>query len=192
VLSNRDSQPVREALRQAEKALLRQFIALLPEPEEWDGYFTLLFQRSQSKAEQFQQPVWAKVRAAYPTYRKLIEASRWASESRPKTKAERRRLAATLMQKMNREGRYEAQQVMMFAEILMRGMRGAPVKRRSAAVRALDLKLQKPKAGWREIAAKCCNCGQGTHTHTCEQVIRQEVIALKKVLRRLEINIPGI
>jgi hypothetical protein len=65
---------------------------------------------------------------------------------------------------------------------------GAPVKRRFIAAQALELKKLKRTRSWTKIAIQCCNCGNSRHTDKCAQVIRQEVMALERVLRKYGIH----
>jgi hypothetical protein len=69
-----------------------------------------------------------------------------------------------------------------------KGAPGAPMKRRFLAAQALELKKLKPTRSWTKIAIQCCNCGKSKHTDGCAQVIRQEVMALERVLRKYGIH----
>jgi hypothetical protein len=65
--------------------------------------------------------------------------------------------------------------------------RGAPVKRRYAAVAALDLRLQDVKKWtWMRLAAKFCP-ETHEHSHRCKESLRQEVMLLEKFLNDLQV-----
>ena len=66
--------------------------------------------------------------------------------------------------------------------------KGRPVKRRPDAVTALELKLANPKLSWTNLARKACWCGEAQHDSHCTQRVRQEVMALKRVLRKYQIT----
>lgn len=183
---------VREALRKAERELTKQFIGQLPDAKEWEEWNALRSSGRMSKSELLAHPVWDRVRASGPIHKRLLKALGWASHSEPIKAADRQKMAILLAERFSITGNYALEQQLNLVRLFSQGKRGAPVKRRSAAVRALEIKLQSPKAGWPEITDKCCNCGQSEHTHRCQQVLRQEVIQLRRVLNELEIEIPGL
>lgn len=65
--------------------------------------------------------------------------------------------------------------------------RGRPIARGPAAVRALQMRIDE-NLTWPEIAQTLCDCGKETHNEYCSETIRQSVIALQKLLRRLGPN----
>jgi hypothetical protein len=69
-------------------------------------------------------------------------------------------------------------------------VRGAPVKMRSIAVRALQMKIEK---NWTlsRITREVCPCGKPSHGEKCKQVVRQSMISLKKLLVRCGIELPA-
>jgi hypothetical protein len=67
--------------------------------------------------------------------------------------------------------------------------RGRRVKRRLAAVGALEAKLADPNLTWQELAEKFYPVAKDENIESPAQALRQEVIALRKVLKRH--GIPG-
>ncbi|MCZ6750903.1 MAG: hypothetical protein O7E51_03635 [Acidobacteria bacterium] len=64
--------------------------------------------------------------------------------------------------------------------------RGRPPIRRPLAVTALEIKLANPRLSWTDLARMLCPSGQANDFHWRES-LRQEVMALKKVLRKYKI-----
>lgn len=71
----------------------------------------------------------------------------------------------------------------------MRKPRGRPIERRLAAIGALEAKLADPKLSWKELAERFYPSAKDENIDSPEQALRQEVIALRKVLRKY--GIPG-
>ena len=70
---------------------------------------------------------------------------------------------------------------------LRRKPRGRPVSQRPDAVTALETQLANPGLSWMNLAKKICPCGAARHGEDCKQRIRQEVMALKRVLSKYQI-----
>jgi len=66
---------------------------------------------------------------------------------------------------------------------------GRPVERRLAAVGAMEAKLADPNLTWQELAEKFYPVAKYENIDSSAQALRQEVIALRKVLKRY--GIPG-
>jgi hypothetical protein len=65
---------------------------------------------------------------------------------------------------------------------------GAPVTRRPRAVLALQLRIDK-KWTLPRITREVCDCGKTVHGETCQQVVRQSIRSLKKLLSRCGIEL---
>jgi hypothetical protein len=75
-----------------------------------------------------------------------------------------------------------------FVERMSRRLPGAPRKRRIVAVQALEMRRCQPRKSWMQVAIACCNCNKIKHDERCKQVLRQEVMALERVLKRYGIH----
>jgi hypothetical protein len=67
--------------------------------------------------------------------------------------------------------------------------RGAPVKKRRAAVLAWEIKLAHPDETWNALARRFCDCGNARHDFYCQDRLRREVGHLKKVLKKHHITL---
>jgi hypothetical protein len=80
-----------------------------------------------------------------------------------------------------------------FAETLRRAWlgkpRGRPVERRQAAIEALEAKLANPNIKWEDLAERLYPSAKDENINSPAQALRQEVIALRKVLKKY--GIPG-
>lgn len=117
----------------------------------------------------------------------MLELGSWQyGRRRPMPEDEIQRLLAALVRAESKAGTpvgkiaSDARQV---ENIARNKLRGRPVARRPLAVRALEMKTANPKLSWTGLAMKLCPCGR-KHDFSCREAIRQEVMALKKVLRR--------
>jgi hypothetical protein len=68
--------------------------------------------------------------------------------------------------------------------------KGAPVTRREAALRALQLQIDTGRT-WTSIAQEVCDCKK-KHSPRCTENIRQSVNGLKRFLRKLGIELPKV
>lgn len=128
--------------------------------------------------------VYAKFRRAQQLLEQLKDLASWAelpTAERREFRADQ--LALTLLA----EGSSFTEASEMGAHA-RKNAPGAPPKRRAAGILALELKHRKPKLTWMQVAIQCCNCGKSKHTPGCMQVVRQEVIALEKLLRKYAIH----
>jgi hypothetical protein len=71
----------------------------------------------------------------------------------------------------------------------LRKPRGHPVERRLAAVKALEAKLVDPSVSWNKLADRFYPSSKSGNIDSPGQALRQEVIALRKVLKKY--GIPG-
>lgn len=67
--------------------------------------------------------------------------------------------------------------------------RGRPITQRAVAVAYYEAKLASPKLSWQRLAPRFCYCteeerAETDHAFKCWQRLRQEVMALKRTLRR--------
>lgn len=80
-----------------------------------------------------------------------------------------------------------------FAETLRKAWlgkrRGRPAQRRLAAIEALEAKLADPNLKWEELAERFYPSAKNENIDSPAQALRQEVIALRKVLK--EYGVPG-
>jgi hypothetical protein len=67
--------------------------------------------------------------------------------------------------------------------------KGRPPTQKQAAVRALEMKLANPQRTWKKLACDLLPPGNQANIDSPEQCLRQEVMALRKVLRKY--GIPG-
>jgi hypothetical protein len=67
--------------------------------------------------------------------------------------------------------------------------KGRPVKRRSAALRALQLQIDTGRT-WLSITQDVCGCEKQRHDQACTEAIRQSVNGLKRFLRQHRIELP--
>ena len=68
---------------------------------------------------------------------------------------------------------------------------GAPVTMRLIAVRALQIKIDKG-SGLSRITREVCPCGKPRHDEKCKQVVKQSMMALKKLLARCGVQLPDL
>lgn len=66
---------------------------------------------------------------------------------------------------------------------------GRPVTRRHAAVRALQMTIEK---NWtlNKATHQFCDCGKSKHDVSCKQQMRQSIIGLRKLLRKSGVGLP--
>lgn len=69
--------------------------------------------------------------------------------------------------------------------------RGRPGARRRSAVRALQFQIDTGQS-WTSVTQEICDCPQNKHDQSCKEAIRQSVNGLKRLLRRLGIEIPKV
>ena len=68
--------------------------------------------------------------------------------------------------------------------------KGAPVKKRRAAVLAWEIKLARPDVTWNALAQKFCDCGAvRRHDFKCQDRLRREVGHLKRALKKHHITL---
>jgi hypothetical protein len=67
--------------------------------------------------------------------------------------------------------------------------RGRPSVQKKAAVRALEMKLANPELSWKKLASELLPPKKQANIDSPEQCLRQEVMALRRVLRKY--GIPG-
>ena len=67
--------------------------------------------------------------------------------------------------------------------------RGAPIRKRRAAVLAWEIKLARPATTWNALAAQFCDCGSAHHEFKCQDRLRREVGHLKRVLKKHHITL---
>lgn len=70
-------------------------------------------------------------------------------------------------------------------------VRGAPIKMRPIAVRALQMKIDK-RWSLPRITREVCPCGKPLHGEKCNQVVRQSMLSLKKLLVRCGVDLPAL
>ena len=119
----------------------------------------------------------------------LVELSTWIAGKPPRVPDDE------LRQVLNRWGTSAVQAGFDFADVnvqiskyqtLNRKAPGRPPTRRRLAVEALEMKLANPRLSWTALARKLCPSGR-EHNFQWRESLRQEVMALKKVLRKYEI-----
>jgi hypothetical protein len=70
--------------------------------------------------------------------------------------------------------------------------KGRPATMRSRSIQALEMKLNDPTKSWMFLAMRLCPCNQPEHNTQCRENLRQGVIALKRLLRKYGVKIPGV
>jgi len=129
--------------------------------------------------------VLSNFRRAQQLLNELSELHTWLSPAL--TSKERVSLVDQHAPELSAEG-MAFQGLRELADLVKKNPIGAAPKRRSVAVRVVDLRRSKPKLSWMQATIECCNCGKPKHTQGCMQVVRQEVMALEKVLHKYGIH----
>jgi hypothetical protein len=65
--------------------------------------------------------------------------------------------------------------------------RGRPIARGPVTVRGLQMRVDR-NLSWLRIAREVCDCGKKVHDQYCSEALRQSVIALQRLLKRLGAN----
>jgi hypothetical protein len=61
---------------------------------------------------------------------------------------------------------------------------GQPASKRYLALQALDIKCAYPDTSLRQVTDMLCPCGNETHTDSCREQLRQQILRLVKFLRQ--------
>lgn len=113
------------------------------------------------------------------------ELLRWALAYRePLSDEEADRLVVSL----TREG-MSLIQALESRRMSMRRHRGAPARKRYAAIAAYEVRLSNPRTSWRELAQRFCRCRANQHTSRCVEALRCKVKHLKAFLRKYDIEV---
>jgi len=78
-------------------------------------------------------------------------------------------------------------QNLAFLQQTLKPPHGSPIRKRTLAVQALEMKLLK-NLSWMQLAIKLCDCDKSNHDHVCRQRIRRQVGVLNKVLDKYQIS----
>jgi hypothetical protein len=183
--------PVRDALQSAFKERCEQLKELLPSQSEWNLFVSvipgLVNHSGGASSGDLQQAtqVWQKITRTNRLLEEVKELDSWLHRGLTTTERETgaSRLAALLLSNGMDFGDVEEA-----VKSARSRLRGAPVTRRQAAVKALDMRRLKPSLSWMQVTRKCCDCEEQSHNNSCMQVLRQEVMALEKVLQRYDIH----
>lgn len=187
-----DSRPVRGALDSALRVRYEQLCELLgalPSRAEWEVLGTVAGEWARNAASASQLETASRVhrwfRALEPLMLEIRELESWSGP--PLGTAEKNSAADCLARLLLSNG-MEFSDAAKSAEPARKKRSGAPVKRRFVAAQALEVKKLNPRMSWMQTAIQCCNCGESKHTERCSQVLRQEVMALERVLRKYGIH----
>lgn len=102
---------------------------------------------------------------------------------------EERQARIVQLSELMREQGLSLKQTLELTEVWKKRPRGRPPIKRVAAVRALEMKKYlKPKRTFPRIVRECCPCSRKTHGLSCVEVMRQEVMALERLLKKFGIT----
>jgi len=87
----------------------------------------------------------------------------------------------------NRVAGFGTELAFKWAELERKKRRGRPRATRHLAVKALDLKLSEDRLSWPTVARRICERPECAHDHECVERVRQQVIALKRFLKRYDL-----
>lgn len=79
-------------------------------------------------------------------------------------------------------------QNLAFLQRTLKRPHGSPIRKRTLAVQALEMRHLK-NLSWMQLAIKLCDCDKSNHDHDCSQRIRQQVRVLQEVLDKYQISL---
>lgn len=126
------------------------------------------------------------IRALHVLIRDWRDLISWANPQTGALSARQTRYIANLMSAAG----FPAEDVDGIIERTGRRPVGRPPRARGLALAALEAKLGDPKFSWQRFANAHCPCGQPQHGLYCKERIRQSVIELQKLLRRVGVELP--
>ncbi len=119
--------------------------------------------------------------------RMALEIEGWLFSER-RLKTERERQAKKLEEMFGRaQPPYPYEMIKLLQELAPRPRRGAPPKKRALAIEALEarrLDANKTQFSWMRFTLKHCKCGKPHHDVCCKETIRQEAMALKRIMEK--------
>jgi hypothetical protein len=120
-----------------------------------------------------------------PALKRLLELNTWVNRRTRRPKLSRKE-TETFFHFMVREG-VDPDFALRLA--MAPRTRGAPVRKRLAAVLAWEIKLARPAETWNALARRFCDCGNSRHDFRCQDRLRREVGHLKRVLKKHQITL---
>ncbi len=93
----------------------------------------------------------------------------------------------TLVLKIFDDSPLSLTQNLAFLQQTLKRPHGSPIRKRTLAVQALEMRLLR-NLSWMQLAIKLCDCDKSNHNSDCSQKIRQQVRVLKEVLDKYQIS----
>jgi hypothetical protein len=77
--------------------------------------------------------------------------------------------------------------ILHYRDLLTKPQRGRAITKRQLAVKALEMRLAKPRMSWPQLANQICPCGSTEHSRECSERIRISTIELQKFLSKYQL-----
>jgi hypothetical protein len=98
----------------------------------------------------------------------------------------RKRRAAVFAEMLSQAG-FPYDLIDLTKRVMEKPEKGAPPRKRSLAIQALEAKLTDENFSWMRFALKHCDCAKPKHDIYCKEAIRQAAMDLQRLLKKFQL-----